>query len=100
MKLVQLIAAAGFAVTGLVGATAAQAQDWRYRDGHERRWDRGDRWDRHERWERHRGWDRGRHYGWDRGRHRGWDRGYRYRSSTVCWDEWRYGRPIQICRRR
>lgn len=97
MKLVQWIAAAGFVATGLVGATAAQAQDWRYRDHHERRWDRHDR---HDRWERHRGWDRGRHYGWDRGRP-GWDRGgYGYRSRTVCFDEWHHGRRVEVCRRR
>ncbi|MET3725599.1 hypothetical protein [Sphingomonas trueperi] len=97
MKLVQWIAAAGFVATGLAGATAAQAQDWRYRDHHERRWDRHDR---HDRWERHRGWDRGRHYGWDRGRP-GWDRGgYGYRSRTVCFDEWHHGRRVEVCRRR
>jgi len=88
MKLVQWIAAAGFAATGLVGATAAQAQDWRYRDHHERRWDRHDR---HPRWERHRGWDRGRHHGWN---------AYGYRSRTVCWDEWHRGRRVEVCRRR
>lgn len=87
MKLVQWIAAAGFVATGLVGATAAEAQDWRYRDHHERRWDRHDRHDRG------RGWDRGRHHGWDRG-------GYGYRSRTVCWNEWRHGRRIEVCRRR
>ncbi|SFJ67344.1 hypothetical protein SAMN03159338_2134 [Sphingomonas sp. NFR04] len=87
MKLVQWIAAAGFVATGLVGATAAQAQDWRYRDHHERRWDRHDRGDRH------RGWDRGRHHGWDRG-------GYGYRSRTVCWNEWHHGRRTEVCRRR
>ncbi|MGN7999872.1 hypothetical protein [Sphingomonas sp. 22176] len=97
MKLVQWIATAGFVATGLVGATAAQAQDWRYRDHDERRWDRHDR---HDRWERHRGWDRGRHHGWDRGRP-GWDRGgYGYRSRTVCFDEWHHGRRIEVCRRR
>lgn len=93
MKLVQLFAIAGFAATGLVGATAAQAQDWRYGDHHERRWDRHDHGDRYDRWERRRGWDRGRHYGWDRG-------GYGYRSRTVCWDEWHHGRRIEVCRRR
>lgn len=92
MKLVQWIAAAGFVTTGLVGATAAQAQDWRYRDHHERRWDRHDR---HDRWDRHRGWDRGRHYG-----RAGYGNGYRYRSRTVCWNEWRRGRRIEVCRRR
>lgn len=90
MKLVQWIAAAGFVATGLVASTAAQAQDWRYRDHHERRWDRHDR---HVRWDRHRGWDRSRAYGWHRA-------GYGYRSRTVCWNEWRHGRRIQVCRRR
>lgn len=90
MKLVQWIAAAGFVATGLVGATAAEAQDWRYRDHHERRWDRHDR---HDRWERHRGWGRGRYD------YRG-GYGYGYRSRTVCWDEWRHGRRIEVCRRR
>lgn len=89
MKLMKFFAIAGFMATALTGATAAQAQDWRYRDHHERRWDRHDRWDRAD---RHRGWDRGRHYGWNRD--------YRYRGRTVCWDEWRHGRPVQVCRRR
>lgn len=88
MKLLQLFAVAGFAITGLTGATAAQAQDWGYRDHHERRWDR---YDRHERWERHHRWDRDRRYGWDRG--------YGYRDRPVCWEEWRHGRPVQVCRR-
>ncbi|WP_084445441.1 hypothetical protein [Sphingomonas sp. TDK1] len=92
MKLVQFFAVAAVAFTGVASAPAAQAQDWRYRDHHERRWDRNDRWDRHDRWERHRGWDRGRHHGWNRG--------YGYRSRTVCWDEWRRGHRIEVCRRR
>lgn len=87
MKLFKLIALAGFAATGLAGATAAQAQDWRHdpyaRDRYERRWER------HERWERRHDWERGRHYGWDRGYGR-----------RVCWTEWRYGRPFEVCRRR
>jgi Ni/Co efflux regulator RcnB len=93
MKLVQLFAIAGFAATGLMGATAAQAQGWRDRDHQERRWDRHDRWDRHARWDRHRNWDRGNHHGWNRG-------GYGYRSRTVCWDERRHGRRVEVCRRR
>ncbi|UYY78311.1 hypothetical protein [Sphingomonas sp. R1] len=91
MKLFQLLAIAGFAATGLAGATSAQAQDWRYRDRHEQRYDRYDRYDRHDRWDRH--------HRWDRDRRPGWDRGYGYRGRPNCWEEWRYGRPVRVCRR-
>lgn len=92
MKLLHLFAIASVAVTGLMGATAAQAQDWGYRDHHERRWERherAERWARHHRWER----ERERHHGWDRGH------GYGYRDRPACWEEWRHGRPVQVCRR-
>lgn len=88
MKLLQLFAIAGFAATGLAGATSAQAQDWRYGDRYEHR---GDRYDRHDRWERH--------HRWDRERRHGWNRDYGYRDRRVCWDEWHRGRPVQVCRR-
>jgi len=66
-------------------------RDWRRGD---RDWRRGDRddWRRGERRGSGRGWDR-RHRGWDRGRGYGYGRYYR-----TCWNTWRYGRLIRVCR--
>jgi len=81
MKIARIIAAAGLSIAAVVGATSANAQDWRHHGGDR---DRG----RYE----HR-WDRGHHYGWDRGRHYGWNR-YHHRH---CFTEWRHHRRITIC---
>lgn len=98
MKLRKLFALASLVVTGIAGASSANAQGWGGPRYERHRYDY--RVDRHDRWERQRHWDRGRHRGWDRGRSYGWNGGYRYNGRRVCWTEWRYGRPVQICRRR
>ena len=107
MRIAKIIAAAALAFAGIAGTTASAApvtvisasaavQDYGYRDsqryrGDRDRWERRDRWDRRDR--RDRNWDRGR--GYDRGRY------YRgHRSHRACWNEWRRGHRVTVCRRR
>jgi hypothetical protein len=108
MRIAKIIAAAVLAFTGIAGTTTAASaapitvvgasaavQDYGYGDRYERRYRedrryRGDRnrWDRRDRhWDRGRGYDRGRYY-----------RGHRARR--VCWNEWRRGHRVTVCRRR
>lgn len=103
MRIVKIIAAAALALTGVAGATTAAsaapvtligasalAQDYGYGYRDDRRGDRGYRDDRRYRGDRNR-WDRGR--GYDRGR-------YHRNSRRACWNEWRRGHRVTVCRRR
>lgn len=113
MHIGKIIAAAVLALTGIAGtstaasahtvtvsatmaAASASVQRGYYRDD-DRRWDRGDsrRWDRGDR----RRWDRGDRRRWDR-RSYNRNRYYRGGSRRVCWNEWRRGHRVAVCRRR
>ena len=78
MKILHILAAAGFAVASLAAAAPAQAQHLRDQPG----------------WNDNRG---GHQADWDRGRGHGWDRGGGPHDRR-CHTEWRYHHRARVCR--
>lgn len=90
MKIIHALAAAGILMTSAVAAAPAEAQryrDYRNYDRHEYRDRDRDRrrWDRKRYAQRRHAWNRGHHYGW--------------RKQQRCWTEYRWSRPVRVCRR-
>jgi hypothetical protein len=105
MKMLQMIAAAGLVVAGLVASATAGAQSYyggqydynggsgynngydRYQGRNDRRDGRGDYRDQRDGYRDH----------YDRGNHRGW---YKHNGGRDrCWTETRHHQPVTVCRR-
>lgn len=91
MKIAHMLTAVGIAIASLgVTATPAQARDGWHDVRNDRDWRDNRRWDNRRDWRNDRRWHDNRR--WRDGR--GWYGNQRSR----CWNEWRRGYRVRVCR--